>query len=153
VSSHPLRSPTPITTPDGSAPFASEEYARLDASKIYTMTTQLNHTLSEIIVSLDRTSLWTISCVCPNDSGSPNLFDKCHVKAQVWSMLIPDVVARRSVEFITDFEQKEFCERYVPTMRGSELERIRQCAASNGWTEGMDYLIGHLSILNEVRSL
>jgi hypothetical protein len=29
------------------------------------------------------------------------------VKAQVWSMLIPDVVARRSVEFITDFEQKK----------------------------------------------
>ena len=48
VSSRPLRSPTPITTPDGSASSASEEYARLDASKIYTMTTQLNHTLSEI---------------------------------------------------------------------------------------------------------
>ena len=62
-------------------------------------------------------------------------------------MLIPDVVARRSVEFIMDFEQKEFCERYVPMMRGSELERIRQCAASNGWTEGTDYLIGHRSIL------
>jgi len=35
-------------------------------------------------------------------------------------MLIPDVVARWSVKFIT-FEQKEFCEQYVPTMRGSGL--------------------------------
>ena len=68
-------------------------------------------------------------------------------------VLIPGAVARRSIEFITGFEQKEFCERYVPTMRGSELKQIRQCAASNGWTEGMDYLIGHRSILNEVRSL
>jgi len=82
------------------------------------------------MVSLDRTHLWTISCIRPNDSGSPNSFDKRRVKAQVRSMLIPDVVARRSVEFITDFEVAEFCERYVPTMRGSEMERIRQCAAS-----------------------
>jgi hypothetical protein len=37
-------------------------------------------------------------------------------------MLIPDVVARRSIEFITDFEQGEFCERYMP------MRRIRQYA-------------------------
>jgi len=122
VSSRPLSSPIPITTPDGSAPLASEEYARLDASKIYPVTTRLNHTLSEIIASLDRTSLRMISCIRPNDSCSPNLFDKCHVKVQMRSMLIPDVVVRWSVEFITDFEQKEFCERYVPTMRGSETQ-------------------------------
>ncbi|KAJ8594536.1 hypothetical protein M405DRAFT_480198, partial [Rhizopogon salebrosus TDB-379] len=96
--------------------------------------------------SLDRTRIWTISCIRPNDSGSPNSFDKRRVRAQVRSMLIPDIVARRSVEFITDFEQGEFCERYVPTMRGSEMERIRQCAASNGWTEGMDYAVGHRSV-------
>jgi predicted heme/steroid binding protein len=41
-------------------------------------------------------------------------------------MLIRDFVARRSVECITDFEQGEFFERYVPTMRGSEMEWIRQ---------------------------
>ena len=146
VSSRPLRSPTPIASPDGSAPPPGEEHARLDASKIYPITTQLNHTLSEVIASLDRTRLWTISCIRPNDSGSPNSFDKRRVKAQVRSMLIPDVVARKSIDFITDFEQKEFCERYVPTMRGSEMERIRQCAASNGWTDGTDYVVGHRSI-------
>lgn len=146
VSSRPLRSPTLIASPDGSAPQASEEHARLDSSKIYPVTTQLNHTLSEIIASLDRTRLWTISCIRPNDSGSPNSFDKRRVKAQVRSMLIPDVVARRSIEFITDFEQRVFCEWYVPTMRGSEIERIRQCAASNGWTDGVDYVVGHRSI-------
>ncbi|KAG0695993.1 glycosyltransferase family 2 protein [Suillus ampliporus] len=146
VSSRPLRSPTPIAFPDGSAPPASEEHARLDASKIYPVTTQLNHTLSEIMASLDRTPLWTISCIRPNDSSSPNSFDKRRVKAQVRSMLIPDIVARRSVEFVADFEQTAFCDRYVPTMRGSEMERIRQCAASNGWKEGVDYVVGHRSI-------
>ncbi|KAG1857448.1 glycosyltransferase family 2 protein [Suillus subluteus] len=146
VSSRPLRSPTPIAFPDGSVPPASEEHARLDTSKIYPVTTQLNHTLSEIIASLDHTHLWTLSCIRPNDSNSPNSFDKRRVKAQVRSMLIPDIVARRSIEFVTDFEQAEFCDRYVPTMRGSEMERIRQCAASNGWKEGTDYAVGHRSI-------
>ncbi|KAF8839315.1 glycosyltransferase family 2 protein [Paxillus ammoniavirescens] len=146
VSSRPLRQPTPILSPSGSAPPTSEEHPRLDPTKIYAVSTQVNHTLSEIFASLDRTHLWTISCVRPNDSSSPNSFDKRRVKAQVRSLLIPDIVARRSVEYIADFEVGEFCERYVPTMRGSEAERIRQCAAAHGWQEGTDYVLGHRSI-------
>jgi hypothetical protein len=118
--------PGAIAFPDGSAPPSNDEHARLNASKIYPFATQLNHTLSEIIASLDRTRLWTISCIRPNDSDFPNSFDKRRVRAQVRSMLIRDFVARRSVECITDFEQGEFFERYVPTMRGSEMEWIRQ---------------------------
>ena len=38
-------------------------------------------------------------------------------------------------------------------MRVTVLERIRQCTASNGWTEGTDYLIRHRSILNDVHFL
>ncbi|KAH7887285.1 glycosyltransferase family 2 protein [Phlebopus sp. FC_14] len=146
VLSRPLRQPTPIASPDGSVATTSEEHPHLDPTKIYPVSTQLNHTLSEVLTSLDRTHLWTISCIRPNDSGSPNSFDKRRVKAQVRSLLIPDIVARRSVEFVVDYGQGEFCERYVPTMRGSDMERIRQCAASNGWREGSDYVVGHRSI-------
>ncbi|KAG1772100.1 hypothetical protein EDD22DRAFT_1021100 [Suillus occidentalis] len=62
VSSCPLRSPTPMAFPDGSVPPASEERARLNTFEIYPVTTQANHTLSEIIASLDHTHLRTISC-------------------------------------------------------------------------------------------
>jgi len=31
-------------------------------------------------------------------------------------------------------------------MQGSDSERIRQCAAANGWQEGPDYKVGHRSI-------
>lgn len=146
ISSRPLRQPTCITAPDGSAPMPNEEHPPLDPTKIYTVSTQLNHALSEIFASFDRTRLWTISCICPNDSNSPNSFDKRRVKAQIKSLLIPEIVVRRSVDFVADMEQRVFCERYVPTMRGSEAERIRQCAASNGWKEGTDYVVGHRSI-------
>ena len=146
VSSRPLRQLTRIASQDGSAPMPNEEHPPLDPTKIYTVSTQLNHALSEIFASFDRTRLWTISCIRPNDSNSPNSFDKRRVKAQIRSLLIPELIARRSVEFVTDFDQRAFCERFVPTMRGSNTERIRQCAASNGWKEGTDYVVGHRSI-------
>ena len=146
VCSRPLRQPTPILSPDGSLSLGDDEQPQLDPTKIYSVTTQLNYTLSELYTLLDRTRLWTISCIRPNDSGSPNSFDRRRVKAQVRSLLIPDIVSRRSVEYVADYSRSDFCERYVPTMRGSDLERIRQCAASNGWQEGIDYMLGHRSI-------
>ena len=141
VSSRPLRQPTRIASP-----LPNEEHPPLDPAKIHTVSTQLNYTLSEIFASFDRTRSWTISCIRPNDSNSPNSFDKRRVKAQIKSLLIPELIARRSAEFVADFELSAFCERYVPTMRGSDAERIRQCAASNGWKEGTDYAVGHRSI-------
>ena len=144
VFSRPIRQPTPITHPNGGTP--SDPHAELDPSKTYTVTTQLNYTLSQIFATMDHTHHWFVSCIRPNDSGSANSFDKRRVKAQVRSLLLPDVVARRQREFTVDFEQTEFCERYVPTIRGTEADRIRQCAQANGWVEGSDYVLGHRSI-------
>ncbi|CAL1699920.1 unnamed protein product [Somion occarium] len=146
VSSHPLRHPTPIAASDGTIPLPTEEHPHLDNSKVYPVTTQLNYTLSEIAASLDRARLWTVSCIRPNDSGSPNSFDKRRVKMQIKSLLLPDLVARRKKEFVVDMEHLTFCDRYVPTIGGSELERIQQCARANGWQEGVDYAVGHRSI-------
>ncbi|KAI0940344.1 hypothetical protein AcV5_001478 [Taiwanofungus camphoratus] len=145
VSSRPLRQPTPVASRDG-APSASEEHAHLDPSKVYPITTQLNHNLSEIMANLDKTRLWTVSCIRPNDSGSSNSFDKRRVKAQIRALLLPDLVSRRRVDYVVDLEHTTFCDRYVPTMRGSEAERIRQCAQANGWQEGVDYVVGHRMI-------
>ncbi|KAI0638620.1 chitin synthase [Trametes polyzona] len=146
VSSRPLRAPTPILSRDGSTASPGEEHSRLDPAKVYPITTQLNYTLSEIMWNLDRTRHWTVSCIRPNDSGTANSFDKRRVKAQIRALLLPDLIARRKNDFIVDFEQGPFCDRYVPTIRGSEAERIRQCASSNGWKEGEDYVVGHRMI-------
>ncbi|PPQ77158.1 hypothetical protein CVT25_010786 [Psilocybe cyanescens] len=146
VSSRPLRQPTTILSSNNTVPAPEDEHPRLDPSKTYPITIQLNFTLSEIFASLDRTKLWTLSCIRPNDSSSANSFDKRRVKAQIRSLLLPDLVARRSVEYIADYGLAEFCDRYVPTMRGSEEERIVQCARANGWVEGADYICGHKMI-------
>ena len=142
VSSRPLRQPTALLTGNHSP----DEPNQLDPSKTYPISTQLNHTLSELFFALDRTHLWTVSCIRPNDSGSPNSFDKRRVKAQIRGLLLPDMVARRKIEYTVDFGQEEFCDRYVPTMMGETPLRIRQCAQKNGLQEGRDYVLGHRSI-------
>lgn len=141
VSSRPLRRATPMN-----ADTSENELSQLDNAKTYPITTQLNHTLAELFFSLDKAQLWIVSCIRPNDSGSPNSFDKRRVKAQIRSLLLPDIIARRRVEFTVDFEQLEFCDRYVPTMMGETPLRIRQCAQKNGLQEGSDYVLGHRSI-------
>ena len=143
VSSRPLRHPTPISTKLATT---SDEPNHLDPSRTYPITTQLNHNLSELFASLDRTHLWTVSCIRPNDSGSPNSFDKRRVKAQIRALLLPDLVARRKTDFVVDYGLEEFCERYVPTMMGEVPLRIRQCAQKNGLKEGTDYILGHRMI-------
>jgi len=142
VSSLPLRHPTPIFAVDGNLPPPTEEHARLDPTKTYPVTSQLNFTLSEIFASLDQLHLWHVSCIRPNDSGSSNSFDKRRVKSQVRALLLADVAARRSSEYVVDYGLREFCERYVPTMRGSDEERIVQCARANGWREGVEFALG-----------
>ncbi|EJF62220.1 chitin synthase [Dichomitus squalens LYAD-421 SS1] len=146
VSSRPLRSPTAITSRDGTTVAPGEDHARLDPSKVYPVTTQLNYALSEIMWNLDRARLWTVSCIRPNDSGTANSFDKRRVKAQIRALLLPDIASRKKHDFVVDFEQTAFCDRYLPTIRGSEAERIRQCASANGWKEGEDYVVGHRMI-------
>ncbi|PFH50393.1 glycosyltransferase family 2 protein [Amanita thiersii Skay4041] len=160
VSSLPLRHITPVLVhPPSPPPYsdpqsyhqqsASElpiQVPRLDPTKTYPVTTQLNNTMSEVFAALDRSSrLWAISCIRPNDSASPNSFDKRRVKAQVRALLLPDIVARKcgsEAEFVVGYDKSEFCNRFVPTMQGREAERIEQCARANGWREGRDYAVG-----------
>ena len=146
ISSRPLCNSSPVLSPNNTLPAVQDEHPRLDPGKTYPVTTQLNFTLSEIFTSLEHAKLWTISCIQPNDSGSPNSFKKCCVKAQIQSLLLPDLTTRKTIEYVTDYDLMEFCECYVPTMRGSEEERIIQCARANGWKEGGDYVCGSRNI-------
>ncbi|KAH7916607.1 glycosyltransferase family 2 protein [Hygrophoropsis aurantiaca] len=139
VSSRPLREPTSFSP-------KSDENPRLNPAKIYPVTTQLNQTMWDVLTPFERTRLWTVSCIRPNDNGFANSIDKRRLKLQIRALLLPDIIARRSVDYVAELGQGEFCDRYRPTMRGSEMERIRQCVQSNGWREGVDFALGHQKI-------
>ncbi|EJU06309.1 hypothetical protein DACRYDRAFT_19523 [Dacryopinax primogenitus] len=142
VSSRPLRAPTSILDASGNLPEEPDPKNVLDPQKPCPVTTQLNYTLSELLQSLDRTRLWNFYCIRPNDSCSPNSFDKRRVRSQVRSMLLADLIARKTPEYVADYDQEEFCNRYMPTAGGSIEERISACARRNVWTEGVDYAVG-----------
>ncbi|KZO98083.1 glycosyltransferase family 2 protein [Calocera viscosa TUFC12733] len=146
VSSRPLRSATPILDPAGNLPEESDPRNVLDAQKPCPVTTQLNYTISELLQNLDRTRLWNLWCIRPNDSSSPNSFDKRRVRAQVRSMLLADLIARKTPEYVADYDQAEFCNRYMPTAGGSIAERFTACARRNVWTEGVDYAVGQTRV-------
>lgn len=139
VSSLPLRHTTPLSG-------VSNETHRLNVNKIYPVTTQLNQTLRDVLSNIESVRLWTLSCISPNDNGFSNSMDKRRVKTQIHALHLPDIISRRRVEFVADFDHAEFCDRYRPTMRGSHAERIRQCVQSNGWIEGVDFALGHQKI-------
>ena len=144
VSSKPLRHPTPVVSLSRAE--TGEDHPHLDPSKVYPITTQLNFTLSEVIENLGRMRLWTVSCIRPNDSGSPNSFDKRRVKTQIRSLLLPNVLVRRKTEYVADMEQDSFCERYFAMAPGTTEEKIRQYSLANGWREGIDFALGHRMI-------
>ncbi|TEB20895.1 hypothetical protein FA13DRAFT_1800569 [Coprinellus micaceus] len=102
------------------------------------------------------TRLFVLSHIRPNDSGSPNSFDKRRVKAQLKSLGIGEIVKRTAPspvmgangavvgglkgDWTVAVDAGAFCERYVGRMRGTEGERVRQCVRAEGWREGIDYL-------------
>ncbi|GAW09758.1 glycosyltransferase family 2 protein [Lentinula edodes] len=109
VSSRPLRTFTPFVSSNftGEGERTSEdaqEHLELDRGKSYPVTTQINFTLSELFANISKARLWALSCIRPNDSGSPNSFDKRRVKAQIHSLLLSDLAPRRSVEYVADFD-------------------------------------------------
>ncbi len=108
---------------------------------------QLNYALSEIVWNLNQTRSWAVSCICPNESGTANSVDERRVKVQIVLPCFQTSFLNEKKEFIVDFEQTTFCDRYMPTIRGPEGERIRQCTSANGWKEGEDGRgPGHLMI-------
>ncbi|EEB89681.1 hypothetical protein MPER_12195 [Moniliophthora perniciosa FA553] len=151
VMSRPMRSFTPLSQESAvvreSISLEVEDKQGLDRTRTYPITTQISHTLSELLANIHQTRLWTVSCIRPNDSGSPNSFDKRRVRAQIRALLLPDIISRKSsFEFVAGFEMHTFCERFVPTMRGSDQERITQFVRANGWKEGKEFWIGLMNV-------
>ena len=142
VSSVPLRTPTTITNPliGGLSNKGVSDWP-VDSTIPQPVSTQLNATLSTILSSLDQTRIWSVLCVRPNDSGHPNSFDKRRVKAQIRSLLIPDRINRRQIDYIANYSLIEFCTRHG-LQADDPHQAVEAFAESKAWMQGLDYQIG-----------
>lgn len=119
----------------------------LPTGKVHPITTQIDYEITRLLRELDGTKKWIVSCIRPNDTGSPNSFDKRRVKSQIRSLLLPDYVHRKKVDFVVDYDHEAFCERYSLEGVGEiASERIRAFTRESGFTEGIDFAIGHRRI-------
>ncbi|KAH6891643.1 chitin synthase 6 [Coprinopsis sp. MPI-PUGE-AT-0042] len=83
--------------------------------------------------------LFTITHIRPNDSISPNSFDKRRVRLQLAAFAIPSLVQRlHRNDWSVAIDRNVFVERYVGRMRGSVNERMTQISRAEGWTIGKD---------------
>ncbi|CAD6906470.1 unnamed protein product [Tilletia controversa] len=145
VSARPLRLPTPLRVDAG--PFDS----LLDPSKVYPVSRQLNATLSELLgVVAQAGHIWTVTCLRPNDITQPNSFDSRRVKAQIRGLLLPDLVARKRIEYFAGMPFDEFCLRYsnsvIPAAVAAGVteskDKIQAFAIGNSLRDGADYVLG-----------
>ncbi|KAG8786852.1 hypothetical protein FRC12_016164 [Ceratobasidium sp. 428] len=90
----------------------------LDPEGIYPVLTQISYGLHVATEALagdqDQAvpTLWNVSCIRPNDSQTPNSFDKRRVRAQIRSLGLREMVERKFGEVVVGIPKHEGDERY-----------------------------------------
>lgn len=113
VSNQPLRRPSPVVESSSVQPSETDFTSPLiDPLEIHPLSTQLNATLSLLLNLMERTHVWSVLNLRPNDSGHPGTVDSKRLKAQVSAMLIPELVARKKIDFVYDCDYDVFCNRH-----------------------------------------
>ncbi|KAF9221218.1 hypothetical protein BS17DRAFT_269171 [Gyrodon lividus] len=82
-----------------SCALTSEERSLLDPAMVHAVLTQPNHTLSEILASLVRARFWESRKLAPTVQAPQQIPSN-----STGPVMIPDIVARRSVEYVMDFK-------------------------------------------------
>ena len=86
-----LHQVTPVVSPPGGIRASLE--SSLDPQMVYPIIVQTHSLMAIYLHALDQTHTWGIACIQPNDSASPNSFDKCPMKSQLRAPLAADSVA------------------------------------------------------------
>ncbi|ORY88598.1 chitin synthase-domain-containing protein [Leucosporidium creatinivorum] len=123
VSSQPLRRPSPIKPASSFAPTESESQSDptvplLDPLEIHPVSSQLNATTSQLLNLIDRTHVWNVLSLRPNDTLNPGQLDTKRLRAQVSQFLLPELVARKKIDFVQDLDYETFSDRHgVPAAK------------------------------------
>ncbi|KAK4705525.1 chitin synthase, partial [Phenoliferia sp. Uapishka_3] len=142
VSSQPLRRPSPIKRTLSESPSKATDLTAplIDPLEIHPLSTQLNATLSLLLNLLEHTHVWSVISLRPNDSGSPRTVDTKRLRQQITAFLIPELVARKKVDFIADTEYATFCERHG--LSDSSAAAVQDFLTSLGLGHSTDFALG-----------
>jgi len=142
VSTAPLRPPTAIANRLLGSNVQDVVDYPIDTSVPQPVTAQLNATMATIFDTIDRTRVWGVHCIRPNDSGHPNSYDRRRIKAQVRALLLPDLVKRREIDYVAEYPLQQFCVRHAMPVHDAH-RIVEEFAQTHGWNVGVDYAIGN----------
>ncbi|KAA1078742.1 hypothetical protein PGTUg99_006148 [Puccinia graminis f. sp. tritici] len=150
VSSSPLRRPSPLlpTHPHVSLEPGSPRgtpldstVALLDTSVVQPTLSQLNATLSQFISHFSQCQVWHVLNLKPNDELYANDWDPVRVEHQLNSFRIPELIARKKVDYPFDFDLTMFSIRF--RLEGTEATDLRrQLTTGLMLEENKDFAIG-----------
>ncbi|KAH9819734.1 chitin synthase-domain-containing protein [Melampsora americana] len=156
VSSSPLRRPSPIIptyphidandTQGGSQVAFDSTSPLIDHTTVHSTCSQINATVSQLVSHFNQCQLWHVLCIKPNDDLYANHWEAARVHTQLHSFNVAELVARKRVEYLIDFDPSLFSMRFK--LVGNELSDIRSYLSGEpfGWTEGDEYAIGRSRI-------
>lgn len=145
VSAQPLRHPSPVRSSLATPlPKADPTLPLLDPLEIHPLSSQFNATLSQLLGLLERTHLWSVISLRPNDTGHPGTVDTRRLKSQVYAYLIPELIARKKVDFISDVDYPSFSSRH--DLDGVGGDPTRAFLRSLGMEEGKDFALGNTRV-------
>ncbi|KAG9288075.1 hypothetical protein G9A89_017670 [Geosiphon pyriformis] len=111
--------------------------------EVATVATQLYTILNQLLDSLGETRMWNVIQIRPNDNHEPNVFDAKRVKSQVRVFLIPDIVARKRIDYTAHYTFSDFLSRYESIVQPlnvesspSDRQKIQNFLSISGWGEG-----------------
>lgn len=146
ISSSPLRRPSPIRSSPALIPTDVDYTAPLvDSLEIHPVTTQLNAVLAQYLVLLDRTRVWNIISLRPNDTNHPGQVDLKRLREQVAAYHLAELTARKQVEFVYDVDFDTFVYRHglSPSASSGTRETAQAFLADFGFSEqARDFALG-----------
>ncbi len=135
----PLRDPSRLNGgPSSKTSFA----AYLDPIMAHPITSQINATMTMLLLGVNTARLWNVLCIRPNDSGHPGSFDKRKVKAQILASGLPDLVLRKEIEYAADMPFEDFAAAHGLRRGSGPAEDVHEYAVSRGWEEGRHFALG-----------
>ncbi|KAK4056157.1 hypothetical protein OIO90_002888 [Microbotryomycetes sp. JL221] len=136
VSSQPLRRMSPFkrvqTAPRGTDLLTP----LLDPTEIHPVSAQLNSTLASVLNVFERTHVWHVLSLKPNDNHVPRQVDQQSFKQQIAGLLLPELIARNQIDLFYDEEIELFADRHG-IAGGGKLDTIK------------DYLRGDLGVKDD----
>ncbi|KAM0787039.1 hypothetical protein ACM66B_006305 [Microbotryomycetes sp. NB124-2] len=143
VSSQPLRRISPFKRAATSPMTGLSDLTTplLDPTEIHPVSAQVNATLASVLNVFERTHVWHVLSLRPNDMHVPRQVDLQRFKQQVSGLLLPELIARNKVDLFHDDEIEAFADRHA-ILGGGKVETIREFMQDAG-VDDKDYRIGH----------